>query len=572
MVDQELLKEGICRWNRCLHFKLLQLSNSRIMISKISPAVHPTLLQIYLFWVDAWLLSSKETESPTETLLTLDELSNIFQDENIHKLMSHKIILQAIRSFKFHNEQNLISLGGTQPPSNDITNLFSETYNPQSDCTCDKSESKSSTHRQITCGAINGMVSAMETVHHTQDEWHTDLFTAPKLKAAVDELILANTNIQPRPDTCQGPNTADLIPTIRAPDRRPNPGVDGNAIIGNQLYPTAEQIKICADAKYFGVIACGAGLCDEGIARAIADSCNDILIGDYCEAADAKGLKLLQQVGGAAMAFLKLCNMSGRITDWQFGNLAAYMIQCRVLGYFRDHERPYLPDGIYGSHMTGLGVHRHIDVAAFHGVMTASVATGLDCSEKEFMRLVDACVYINDFVDFRGDTMRKQRENVLLRGLRGNICRYLDTMIRECLDAVVEVVEGSELGALVVMGYCNWAVMGAHHKVFEVLMGVKGVKRYEACHYASVADTSRYSRLMRALGPYGTLGEDGPMVAKRRVEMEKVYSTCRSDPAAHLAWLADATRSLLEPTTLRRIVDVVHYEWSGDVGAVDYCP
>jgi hypothetical protein len=411
----------------------------------------------------------------------------------------------------------------------------------------------------------------METVL-AANEWHSDLFTAPKLKAAVQELILANTDTHPAPDTCQGPGTSSIIPTIRAPDRRPNPGVDGNTIIGSQLYPTAEQIKICADAKYFGVIACGAGLCDEGLARAIADSCNDVLIGDYCEAADAEGLALLQRVGGAAMSFLKLCYLAGRVTDWQFGNLAAYMIQCRVLGYFRDHERPYLRDGIYGSRMTGLGVHRHIDVAAFHGVMTASVATGLECSEKGFMRLVDACVFVNDFVDFRGDTMRKQRENVLLRGVRGDLCRYLDGMITQCLDSVVEVVEASELEALVVMGYCNWAIMGAHHKVYEILTGVKGVKEYEACQYASVADTTRYDRLVRALEPYGTLGDDGPMVTKRRVEMEKTYSTCRSDPEAHLAWLADATRSLLEPTVLRRIVDVVHYEWSGDVGAVDYCP
>lgn len=542
------------------------------MISKVSPVVSPTLLQIYLSWVDAWLLSPKEHESTAQAILTLDELAALFKDQNLHKLMNHITLTQAIRSFKSHNVNNQIALGGRQPPSNDMTNLFSETYNPQSDCTCDNTKPKNSTHRQITCGAINGMVSAMETVLYTEEEWHTDLFTAPKLQAAVEELILAKTDIQPTPDTCQGPTTAHLIPTIRAPDRRPSPGVDGNATIGNQLYPTAEQIKICADAKYFGVIACGAGLCDEGLARAIADSCNDILIGDYCEAADAKGLNILQQVGGAAVAFLKLCNLSGRITNWQFDNLAAYMIQCRVLGYFRDHERPYLPDGIYGSHMTGLGVHRHIDVAAFHGVMTASVATGLECSEKEFMRLVDACVYVNDFVDFRGDTMRKQRENVLLRGVRGDLCRYLDSMIGRCLDAVVEVVENSELGALVVMGYCNWAVMGAHHKVYEILKGTKGVTQYEACHYASVADASVYQRLTRALESYGTLGEAGPMVTKKRVEMEKVYSTCRSDPVAHLAWLADATRSLLEPTVLRRIVDVVHYEWSGDVGAVDYCP
>lgn len=129
------------------------------------------------------------------------------------------------------------------------------------------------------------------------------------------------------------------------------------------------------------------------------------------------------------------------------------MIQCRVLGYFRDYERPYLRDGIYGSRMTGLGVHRRIDVAAFHGVMTASVATGLECSEKGFMRLVEACVFVNDFVDFRGDTIRKQRENVLLRGVRGDFCRYFDGVIAQCLDSVVEVVKASELEALAVLWY-----------------------------------------------------------------------------------------------------------------------
>jgi hypothetical protein len=47
-------------------------------------------------------------------------------------------------------------------------------------------------------------------------------------------------------------------------------------------------VKLCADAKYFFAMACGAGHLDEGLLRAIAESGNDILIGNYCEAADAK--------------------------------------------------------------------------------------------------------------------------------------------------------------------------------------------------------------------------------------------------------------------------------------------
>ncbi|KAJ5781107.1 hypothetical protein N7457_006267 [Penicillium paradoxum] len=413
----------------------------------------------------------------------------------------------------------------------------------------------------------------METVMGQKDQWHnTGLFTPAKLRLAVEELIHSNEDIQDTPETCQGLGIFSTIPKIQAPDRRPNPSVDSNPRISNQLFPSAEQLKICTDAKYFGVIACGGSLCDEGLARAVADSCNDILIGDYCEAADAQGLRLLQQVGAAAMSFLKLCNMAGRVTDWQFDNLAAYIIQCRVLGYYRDHARSRLPDGIYGSRMTGLTVHRHIDVAAFHGVMTASLGTDQELTEEGFSRIVEATVYINDFVDFRGDTMRKQRENVILRGIRGNLCTYLDEMIGRCLDSVAGVIESGELGALVAMGYCNWAIMSAHHKVYELLKGIRPIENYPACEYVSVSNTKRYERLIEALEPYGTLGNDGPTVGKKRIEMDKWYSLCQGAPEKHIPWLADATRSLLEPTTLRRIVDVVHFEWRGDVGAIDYCP
>lgn len=250
------------------------------MISKALPAVQPTLLHIFLAWVDAWLLFSHEQEpSASETLLSLEELASLFKDENIHRLVSHDQLIQTIRSFKHHLADGRITFGGKKPPSCDLTDLLSQNYNPQSNCACDqaqtsqRTESVTITHRQNTCGTIRGMLNAMETVLARQDEWHgTELFTAEKLKRATNELILANTDIQATPDTCQGPGTAATLPIICAPDRRPNPGIDGSTIISNQLYPTAEQLKICADAKYFGVIACGASLCDEGLARAVADS------------------------------------------------------------------------------------------------------------------------------------------------------------------------------------------------------------------------------------------------------------------------------------------------------------
>ncbi|KAJ5232830.1 hypothetical protein N7468_005786 [Penicillium chermesinum] len=168
--------------------------------------------------------------------------------------------------------------------------------------------------------------------------------------------------------------------------------------------------------------------------------------------------------------------------------------------------------------------------------------------------------------------MRKQRESPVVRGIHGNLCSYLDGMVVRALDTAIEVLETSAVGALVVMGYCNWAVLGSHHKVFETVQGVRPVSRYSACEYEAEGNGARYARLVRALQPFGTLGGDGPHVTKKRVEMEKMYSVCRKQPESSVAWLADATRSLMEPRVLRKLVDVVHFEWDGDVGAVDYCP
>lgn len=85
-------------------------------------------------------------------------------------------------------------------------------------------------------------------------------------------------------------------------------------------------------------------------------------------------------------------------------------------------------------------------------------------------------------------------------------------------------------------------------------------------------DRSHYQGLLRALAPFGTLGPGGPHIGRTRAELDVGYGACRLSEKQHLAWLADITRSLLQPQNLRRIVDVVHFEWTGSVGDVTYCP
>jgi hypothetical protein len=113
--------------------------------------------------------------------------------------------------------------------------------------------------------------------------------------------------------------------------------------------------------------------------------------------------------------------------------------------------------------------------------------------------------------------------------------------------------------------------MGSQHKAYEVFHGVRERKDGATCEYVSASDSS-YEQLLEALGGYGTLGGSGPSVSKRRADMDLLYYGYRKSQETHTAWLADVTRSLLQPLTLRKIIDVVHFEWLGEIGDVEYCP
>ncbi|EED17526.1 conserved hypothetical protein [Talaromyces stipitatus ATCC 10500] len=563
----------------------------------MTAAKHIIRLQVYLAWVDAWVSSSEQRdaidaieideygaeESGFDRMdipsMSSNEMADLFQDEYLPYLLKPDILAEVVHAFRQHLVHRRIKVGGSLAPSSPETNVFSERYDPRVECNCagDTRDDKTtltdlSLWQDSECQSIRRTVAAAQRVINNQHDWKQEIFTTQGLTDAIIELFLSNSDPQPIPDTCHGSGLTNPIPEIRAPDRRPNPECDSDPNVHDSLFPTTEKIKLCADAKYFFAMACGGSLCDEGLLRAIADAGNDVLIGDYGDAMDEKTLTTLRRDGAAAVAFLKLCKLADVVTAIQFDNLVASLIQFRVLGYYRDHGRASLAGGLYGSHTTGLVVHRYIDSAIWVGVMSASLATGEEITETKYFRLVTVCSLFNDLVDLRGDAMRKQRENPILRGVRGRLCGYLDSCISQCLTLACETLGSDRLSGMVVLGFCNWVVMASHHKVYELVNGVREVDHYSTCKYDSTEDETKYNNLLRVLEHYGTLGKDGPHVLMGRATMDKLYSINRDKSETHLAWMADITRSLLKPEILRKIVDVVHFEWKGDIGDGEYCP
>ncbi|KAE8354363.1 hypothetical protein BDV28DRAFT_156282 [Aspergillus coremiiformis] len=542
----------------------------------VSTSPQSTRLAVYLAWVHEWLHPSSSND-PQKVLpaLEIDTISTLFQDANLDRLLDPTLLNHVITSFQQRFQAGEIPLSGTRPPSCAETNLLSEQYDPRVDCACDGISPLSLIQdadmtKAQACQSIARMLAAQQDVSVRCDEWDGHgLFTVEKLHAAVEEITFCNLEMEERLTICSGASVASL-PPIQAPDRRPSPRCDSAPHMYHAWFPTLEEVKLCADAKNFLVIACGGSLVDAGILRAIADAANDILIGDYYEAATEETLRLLQKSGAAAVAFVKACNLAGVVSDWQLDIVVASVIQFRVVAYYRNHAVSTLPKGLYGSRMTGLTMHRHIDLGHGVGVVAASLATGQQIDETEYMELSVGTMLINDLVDLRSDAMRKQRENPVLRGMRGSICRYLNQRILDCIISVRKLIESKQLLAMVTMSFCNWTVMSSHHKLYELTHGVCKNTDLERCKYDGLDE--QYNRLLDALSPYGSLGPDRPHWGMKRMELDAMYNIHRQSPETHLAWLADMVRLFLDPSTFRSIVDVVHYSWQGDLGQVQYCP
>jgi hypothetical protein len=554
----------------------------------------------YQAWSDAWL---RIEPSP----LPLEECLAIIQEQGPQWLQgtdgtaeSAKEQMEVVVAcFKTAAKARAIKLGGEVPPSQDAWDVLSESYDARVPCDCAglfpvPATLAAADLAACGCRSIERMMIEAEQANRHEREWNrSDFFSAQGLIAATSELALCHGDIQAPPVSCRGGHAQGDWPEVQAPDRKPNPEVDLDEETYNSLFPTQERIRLSADAKHFYAIASGASLVDLGIQRAIMDSGNDVLIGDYCEAATEEGLAFLQKVGAAAFAFLKVCVFAESMTEWSFNQLVAQTIQFRVIGYYRDHAHSRRPKGVYGSRMTGWGVHRHIDLGITVGIVSAGMATGTTMTEAEYHELIETLALINDLVDFRGDTWRNQRENVVLRGTHSPddadadpescLCTYLDTLVARLITGATALIRRGKIFALNIMCFCNWSLMGSGHKIYEILDGVAAASASRAgdtrtapppprCPYPrSQADASCYAQLLAALEPYGTLGSAGPGARETRKSLQLSYARYREAPDTHIHWLADVVRALLHPDILRQLVDVVHYPWSGELGNVGYC-
>lgn len=487
---------------------------------------------------------------------------------------SPQLLSRVVVQFQQHSTLHLAYAEGKDPSLSDENGLLSVKFDPRVECGCnglDPTEDKIQLGkaRQFAgskCKAIEAMWQRVDTVIERSNDWNGHgIFTEQTLREAAQELTLINTNIQPPTRTCYS-RTVDFI---KAPDRRRNDEVDSAYDLYCKAFPTFENLKMAADAKYFIAIACGVSKCDEGLARAVADATNDVLIGDYCEAADARTLNILQETGAAAFAFLRLCQMAGAIDEWHIDILAAGSIHFRALSYYRDHTKSTLSNKLHGSSMTNLEAQRYVDLGISSPIVIASLATGQRLDGAQYRKLVKASVLLNDLIDFRSDAMRMQRENIVLRGVRGNVCKFLSRTMVECIEAVTMVIKLGTLPALVILGFCNWLLMASHHKIFEIVSGVEKVNGFALCDYRGMEE---YANLLVVLESFGEVQESIPTVIMTRAELESGYCKSRLSFETHVAWLAGSARTILHPHNLRRIIDVAHYIWSGSVGDKEFCP
>jgi hypothetical protein len=446
----------------------------------------------YHAWTETWRTAQPSELPPQECLAAVEkEGPQWLREADVTVSASVERMQKIIACFKTAAKARLVCLGGDVPPTHDACNVLSENYNVQVECRCSgllpvSDDLDMTALGTCPCKAVRRMVAEGDAVNSREHEWNSStLFSSKDLESAMIELSLSNADVQSSPHSCSGKHGKPNWPEVRAPDRKPDPDIDLDEQTHRSLYSTSERIRLSADAKHFFAIASGASLVDPGIQMALADSGNDILIADYCEAASKNCLIALQKTGAAAFAFLKLCVHTGMMSDIHFNHLVAQTIQFRVIGFYRDHAVSRRPQGVYGSRMTGLDAHRYVDLGSIIGVVCASLATGESMSADDYRETVKVTALINDLVDFRGDTWRNQRENVVLRGVRGSLCEYLDGLLIDCIGGAAKLTRRGKIFALNIMAFCNWMMMSSGHKVHELLRRTRLIETDPPCRYHS---------------------------------------------------------------------------------------
>jgi hypothetical protein len=544
------------------------LSSEAEFTDQLSPPESTPCLEAYLDWVKAW--QSADSSATSNASINLEDVAG----KIIHGTNDPRLLADVVAIFQERAKLRTINIGGKVPPSCDDTDLLSDKFDPRVECNCDGLDPTEDniplcdarSFAGSKCKAIEAMWQRADTVLQKDEEWDGHgIFTAQALQEAVQELTLINTYLQPPAKTC----FETTIDIIEAPDRRRSEPVDSTKDAFSRAFPTFEDLKMSADAKWFVGIASGVSKCDPGLSRAMADAANDVIIGDYIEAADPRTLKILQDTGNAAFAFLRMCQMAGAIDVWHLDVLAAGSVHFRVLSYYRDHARPRLSKKFHGSHMSSLEGQRRTDLGIASPVVIASLACGQKITGQQYRELCRAVVFLNDLLDIRSDATRVQRENPIIRGIRGNACDYLSNLMIDCIKSFTSLVSPNTVSGLVVLGFTSWAILASHHKAHEIVAGVVQVEGVELCDWKGMEE---YTKLLEVLEPLGTTEGIPPDIRMTRAELGLRYSKARLTHETHLAWLADTARTILHPHNLRRIIDVAHFKWVGSAGEIEYCP
>jgi hypothetical protein len=300
-------------------------------------SVDASKMNNYRAWIEAWRTVAP-SELPLEHCLASisEEGPRWLRDLDGATLENRGRLQDIVACFKAAAKARAILLGGKIPPSCDACDVLSETYDARVDCDCPGlspvPDNLDATKLGFCgCKAIERMMAEGQSVNSKENEWNSStFFSAQGLTSAMVELAMCHADSQDPPLACY--RTTEW-PEVRAPDRKPTSDNDLDDETYHDLFPTSERIRLSADAKHFFAIASGASLVDLGIMMAIADSGNDILIGDYCDAATDDCLAALQKEGAAGFSFLKICVYAGLMSDWQFDHLVAQIIQFRIISY-----------------------------------------------------------------------------------------------------------------------------------------------------------------------------------------------------------------------------------------------
>ncbi|KAJ5629049.1 hypothetical protein N7490_011277 [Penicillium lividum] len=79
------------------------------------PPTNSLRLHVYLAWVSAWLSTSSDVSCEAGMpIMSVEEMANLFQEQNLNRLLDSGKLAQVVTSFRHMVNAQKILLGGTR--------------------------------------------------------------------------------------------------------------------------------------------------------------------------------------------------------------------------------------------------------------------------------------------------------------------------------------------------------------------------------------------------------------------------------------------------------------------------